>query len=507
MGKLVIFRKSASIFAFLLLHYSKIFAQTSTTANYYQADSILHKILQKYNSYFSYNKLIKFYFEGQEFTTGHFSLPNQYDTSEISCTITSLNNKDELIELETSEGEKKYFANNLFSKDTSYSTYYNDSIPKKWNKDLLQFTYMYLPYKALELLLENKNSLHCIKANSNNILGFNDKSGNKYYLYTDSKTNEINKVERLEYDEIFGDIVQEITYYKYKNSNGLLVPLRIEHRKNNFPQRILNYKSLDAKPLIDTQLIKKYDSLYFSSQIGVGEKKKGSYELDTIASNLYILKLKSFNNKILVAEYKNFLAIIEAPKSLEVGRGIIAYLKGKFPAKKIRYCFVSHHHPDHAGAITAFMENNSTIVTTEKNRGYFNSISRQKSTRLFDSKDLTMPNKISYDIIPPDSQKIFFNEEYPLKVYERGKSTFHTNEYLFFYFPFQKILFVGDLVYFPPNIVVKQSKRAYSIFKLITEENIPVEKIYTSYPLNGVKEFGKLDDLKAVLKDNYPEIK
>jgi hypothetical protein len=502
--KIATLKKILISLSILLLYGALSFAQSEATVNYYQADSILHKILKKYNAYFSYNKPVEFYFEGKEFTTGHFPVPNQYDTANIKCTITSLNNKDELIHLETSEVTVKYHAYNLFSEDASSSTYYNDSVPKRKNKDLLQFPYMYLPYKALQLLLENKNSLHCIKSKIINILGFNDKSGNKYYLYADSKNQEIKKIERLEHDEIYGDVVQEIIYSNYKTIKGLPIPSQILHKKNNFPQRVFNYKSLNINPTIDTILIKKYDPLYFSSQIL--EQTQTAYELDTIAPGLYILKLKLLNNKVLVAEYKDFLSIIEAPQNLETGRSIIKYLNEKFPTKKIKYCFVSHHHPDHAGAITAFMENNSTIISTNKSINFFKTISKGKSTRILNNNDLVISNKVSYHIIDADSNKTFFSKEYPLKVYERGKSTFHTNEYLFFYFPVQKILFVGDLVYFSATGVIPQSKRAYSLFKLITEENILVNRIYTSFPLNGVKEYGTFEDLKAALKQNYPEI-
>ena len=76
-----------------------------------------------------------------------------------------------------------------------------------------------------------------------------------------------------------------------------------------------------------------------------------------------------------------------------------------------------------------------------------------------------------------------------------------------FYFPKQKILFVGDLVIFPKEKVMDQKERALSVYNLIVSEKLEVDKIYTSWPLKDQKEFGSIIDLKNSLLKFYPDLK
>ena len=59
---------------------------------------------------------------------------------------------------------------------------------------------------------------------------------------------------------------------------------------------------------------------------------------------------------------------------------------------------------------------------------------------------------------------------------------------------------------FPKGELRQQRKRAYSVYQLIKEKKLNVEKIYTAWPLKDQKEFGTLQDLKDSLKKNYPDL-
>jgi hypothetical protein len=92
----------------------------------------------------------------------------------------------------------------------------------------------------------------------------------------------------------------------------------------------------------------------------------------------------------------------------------------------------------------------------------------------------------------------------PVIAFETGSKTSHTNEYLLFYFPQQKLLFEGDLVLFPQSGVLAQGKRAYAVYDLISAKGLQVDKIVPSWPLYRYKDEATLEDLKMALKKNYP---
>ena len=80
--------------------------------------------------------------------------------------------------------------------------------------------------------------------------------------------------------------------------------------------------------------------------------------------------------------------------------------------------------------------------------------------------------------------------------YEIGKSTDHTQEHLTFYFPKDKILWTGDLLYFPDDgKIYPLGSRGKAIYDLIMSKKLAIDRIYTAWPLNNQKSFITTDDL------------
>jgi hypothetical protein len=63
-------------------------------------------------------------------------------------------------------------------------------------------------------------------------------------------------------------------------------------------------------------------------------------------------------------------------------------------------------------------------------------------------------------------------------------------------FPKDKILWTGDLLYFPNNgFILPSGKRGKAISDLILAKKLVIDKIYTAWPLNNQKPFVTTDDL------------
>jgi flavorubredoxin len=165
---------------------------------------------------------------------------------------------------------------------------------------------------------------------------------------------------------------------------------------------------------------------------------------------------------------------------------------------------VSHHHPDHAGGLNAFVDIGASIITTPGNQAFFNKL--LNATHTLKAENGMKAKPASFKMVPPKTAFNLTDPSNSVKIIEAGEGTDHVKEFLFFYFPQQKLLFVGDLVLFPEEGVMDQSQRALSVHNLIKTQQLNVEKIYTSWPLHNQKTYGSMEDLKASLAKNYPDL-
>lgn len=475
-----------------------VFSQTGVVSNYKKAYSVLIEVNDVYHFDPSNSEVRNATYAGTTYTSGHFSHPEMQYENPINVAILSSPthfaiNKDLLYE------EKHYFSQFLLANDSCYtSDYWSDD---KW-KELTTKENMqryYLPLNLVSDLNKNKHSLHYQEGeNSTDILGFNDHLGNKYYVTIDGKTRLILKIIRLDYDQIYGDIIREI---RFENTVDFSFPYpnSILEFENNFRKESLTIVSHDSplSALDSVQLeLNENESI-------IGEK---SISCEEIAPGLYLVKLFAYGNKILVSEHDNYLSIFDAPGNIHVGNELISFLNKKF-SKSVKYCFVSHHHPDHSGAVAAFNNIGAEIITTEKNVPFFKKICSVDHT-------IGSPNLIvngeptDYVVVDSASNKTFFKKDQNEVIsYEIGEISKHTDEYLIFYFPKNDILFVPDLVFFPEKGIRDQKQRAYSVYETIIKNKLKVSKIYTGWPLDNYKDYGTMDDLKQSLKKNFPTIK
>jgi glyoxylase-like metal-dependent hydrolase (beta-lactamase superfamily II) len=474
-------------------------AQSAAKENYYKADSLLKLLVKEYGN----NSSFKYKTEGTEYIYGHYSTPEQADTCPLKGNMAGLNKGTVLVQSDMIYAKKPYQSSTLFFADSCYFVDYGETKIARLNKTDLLFVCLYSPNILIQAMLSNKASLHCFTTKDKlNIIGFNDKAGNKYYV---SITNKgfISRLEKFVYDDIYGDVTEELLYENYKKlSTGGYIAEHVVHKKSGLVQRDLNFSV--AEFAIDSSLIK--EQLKYNPGLKDEKNLLADITVDEVGKGLYLLKLNKQNNKVLVAEYKDYLAVIEAPLNLQTGRDIIARLKEKFPSKPVKYCFLGHHHPDHAGAIPAFMEINAQIISTKGNLGFYKKITAGKHSLNSGQDELVLKGYKGFETIDLLSSKTYFPGENAVQALEFGKNTSHTNEFLAFYFKNEKILFVGDLVLFPEKGIRDQGQRAYSVFQLIKDNKLDVNKIYTSWPLHNFRDFGTMQDLQDCIKKSHPEV-
>lgn len=199
-----------------------------------------------------------------------------------------------------------------------------------------------------------------------------------------------------------------------------------------------------------------------------------------IDSNLYLMWFNQYGNKSLIAEFNEYLVVIEFPQNDTVAMAIINKTKEVFPNKPIKYVFHSHHHSHSASSFDPFLKyTNASLVTTSYNY--------EKIKNL--TKDTI---KLDGHFIKNDSIYKLESENNKLICYAIKQSQYAipTKEYNLIYFPIQKIIVSGCLYQKPLDYHQVVNARKLALKEFIVNNDINVKYLI---PTNTIKTTGYED--------------
>lgn len=409
---------------------------------------------------------------GTYYLQGHFSKP--FETKPVSVEdCYKIDVKKQMLEYSS----KAVFNGNNFVKEIktsgdSISTLdYGEDTPK-WSKDVGSYfvnACLLQPQLAFSLANQNRNSLdiHVNPVTKESILTFSDLTNKRIALFL-SADNILKKAEYLTYDPLLGDILNRYEYLKISaNENEVIVTqngVKIYDLKISVAERISN----------EVQ------------NVSIRELK-----VDSLSNNKYLLKFLDTNNKVLVTTDKSSIYIFEAPANLS--NKVIKWCEQKFPTKSIKMVIPSHHHPDHAGGIRDYSLSAIPILVPNIMEAYYKQV--LTSTHLLgDGKIIESPKFITVPFFPYKLQ----TENEDILLFDAPDND-HSDDYILSWFPKDKILFVGDLtLFYLSDERSFKSKRARAVLDVIEKNKLDVRYIYTSWPIDGQKNFGTLEQLRNI---------
>jgi Metallo-beta-lactamase superfamily len=358
-----------------------------------------------------------------------------------------------------------------------------------------------LPTQLLELAYENRSSLRYIGKDSSHYLiacTFNAKQN--AILFINVRNHILEKIETLSYSSIYGDVTQKTTYSDFFQLSGLKIPAVRSDYQGDKLERKLNYTDARLGVMPDSvQLRIKWVPRDFKKKITEPVINLEQLEFTAISNNIDLIKIKSQDNKVLVAKFTDYISLFELPQGIDLNTQILGELTKHYPGKPLRYIFVTHHHPDHAGGIRTYADLPVTIVTTAGNETYFNKLITATHTIGNDIK-LKTSVLMKFNFIDLNGSRKFKDKFNEVEAFEIGANTSHTAEHIVYYFPASKILWTGDLLFFNADeTLYPAGQRGKSILDLIIQKKLNVERIYTSWPLQGQKDYGTVDFLKKLV--------
>lgn len=241
--------------------------------------------------------------------------------------------------------------------------------------------------------------------------------------------NLLTKIETKRPDPVLGDAEVVATFSEYKDTSGVKFPSKIAISEGGFPSWELNTTKVTANGAADLPVPDAVASATVPP-VQVASTK--------IADGVWHVAGGSHHS--VVVEFKDYIAVVEAPLSDERSLAVIGEAKKLVPNKPVKYLLTTHHHFDHTGGLRTYTAEGATIVTAQSNVGYFEKTLTAPATVVPDTQAKN-PQK---PVFQPVSDKwVLTDGQQTIEVYATDGDT-HTKEYTLVYLPKSKILVEGD---------------------------------------------------------------
>jgi glyoxylase-like metal-dependent hydrolase (beta-lactamase superfamily II) len=478
-------------------------AFSQTLENYRNALSILGKSQTSMGSIRSIILSAK----GTIHNLGHYETPEKTKDIPLAETYGFFAQEQVVYLVSELQNRGKIYQRTAISKaDSLYDRNYYDEVFVRGSAGNFAFEMAKaLPTEMLRLAYDNRRSLRFLGERSPyNMISFSYATNQNATLFIHQQTNLLEKVETLGYSSLYGDVSIETVYKNFNNNEGIKIPsVRMDY-EFGLLEREVTYTNIQFGLKPDTNILKlKGIPENFKNRLVEPTLLAEHLEFSAISPTLDLVKIISQDNKVLIAKFADYIALFETPQGIDLNNQLIVELQKRYPDKPLRYLFVTHHHPDHAGGIKAYANLPITLITTHGNQHYFEKLlATTHSIGTLNATKVEIP-KLKMDFVPTGGEKKIGDKLNFVTAYEIGKNTSHTSEHLVYYFPRSKILWTGDLLFFDQEeSVYPAGARGKSILDLLQTKKIIVEEIYTSWPLHGQKEYGTVDFLKKMVLAN-----
>jgi glyoxylase-like metal-dependent hydrolase (beta-lactamase superfamily II) len=192
------------------------------------------------------------------------------------------------------------------------------------------------------------------------VLTFMDSNGHKIVGDIDDQ-NMVTKVDSWLPNPVLGDMLVETTFTDYKDFGGVKFPTHILQKEGGWPN--LDLTVTDVKANIPNAFL----------QVAANAMGEGVPPVNVVAQKMAdgVWFLGGGTHNSVLIEFKDYVAVVEAPLNDARSQGVMDQVKMLVPNKPIKYVFNTHHHFDHSGGLRAYVAAGATIITNEGNKAFY----------------------------------------------------------------------------------------------------------------------------------------
>lgn len=251
--------------------------------------------------------------------------------------------------------------------------------------------------------------------------------------------NDRNEVEHIASwfgHNVLGDTTMEAAFSDYKDfpstalgaGSGVRFPTRIVQKEGGYP--LLDVTVTDVKPNVAVSIAvpSHIPTTPAGSIVGAPER---------IADGIWIIPSYA---KSVAVDFRDFIAVIEAPETEAQSRQVIEAVRKVIPNKPIRYVINTHAHFDHLGGLRTYAAEGAAVITHRDNIPFLQQAWGQPRTiapdRLSKSGRAAVFEGIAGARMMTDGSRTFV-------IYHYG-GNMHNPGMLMVYFPREKILVEAD---------------------------------------------------------------
>lgn len=300
-------------------------------------------------------------------------------------------------------------------------------------------------------------------------------------------------------DDMYGDVTATVTFSDYDapEEGGFRFPTRIVERYLGMDANVVtvgsSQEAFDRRRI--TALIPPDYRIESDRPSATREISRFDYN-----DNIHFVDLKHANSRVAVVEFRDFLVVTGAPLNAENGELIVQEARRIAPGKPIRYFVFGHHHPHYLGGVRALVHAGATIVTTPIDTAYIRQLVDFDHKIEPDSLQLS-PKPLTFDVF--DTMRVISDGEMEMRLIFIGSMSKHTEDYVIYYFPREKMVLQDDLVYMRndnPHAPAGPMQRG--LYDAIVQHGLDVDVIYQSWMINSrsVKTVIPFDDLQQSIR-------
>ena len=298
--------------------------------------------------------------------------------------------------------------------------------------------------------------------------------------------NLLEKTETWIADPVLGDVLVEASYSDYRDFSGVKFPGKIVQKQGGFPILDLTVNEVQPNAAVNLEVPQGVRD-FVPPPMRVESQK--------VAEGIWLLG--GFSHASALVEFKDYVAVLDAPFSEERSLAVMAEVKKLVPSKPIRYLVNTHHHFDHTGGLRTYVAEGVTIITNQINKPYYEKNFRAPHT--------LAPDRLSQN--PKAAKIITVTDRYVMTDGVRTvelhllRDNPHNPGMLFAYMPKEKLLYQADSFTPPrptamPPAVNSVNTRNLNLQANIERLHLDVEQILGAH--GGILQIGEFR--KAIAK-------
>jgi glyoxylase-like metal-dependent hydrolase (beta-lactamase superfamily II) len=166
---------------------------------------------------------------------------------------------------------------------------------------------------------------------------------------------------------VYGDMDYEMRFTKYKNFDGIQFPTLLHVHQGdprlNPAHNYYEYNVTEVKANVPAAAMPVPDAVRAATTPPV------KVDSQKLSDGVWLLGGGTHNSVLM--EFKDFVAVVEAPQNEARSLAVIDEANRLAPNKPIKYLVNTHHHFDHAGGLRTYLSQGTTVVTHESNKDYY----------------------------------------------------------------------------------------------------------------------------------------